>query len=1793
MTAAPSQSNLSPVKRALLEQRLRASAATAVIPRRPAGSGDPPLSFGQERLWFMEQFAPGSAAYSLPFLVRLRGELDHAALTAAVNGIAARHEPLRSRFPAGDDGKPHVVVDAWTPLEVPVVDAEGEAAAERLVTEAIAVPFDLATGPLLRPLLVRIGPADHVLLILIHHIATDGWSMDLVHNEFVAGYDAAVEGRAPALPALPVGYYDYAAWQHGHLSGAALDRDVAHWRAALAGLEPLDLPTDRPRPARQTYSGANRGMGLDAGLTAGLKRLARARGATLSMALLACWQAVLARHSGQRDFAVGTPVAGRPHPEVEGLVGMFVNTLALRARLDGDPTFNELLARTRETSLDAYAHQDIPFERLVTELKVHRDVARPPLFQVLHVVQNYAAPGRPRPGRLTPEPFRVPLPASRFDLELYWAESGDGLGGVLTYNPDLFAAATIDRLAEHLEAFVAAVVADPDRRLSTVEPAPGVCNAPEAVDVPDATLAGLLAAQVHRTPDAPAVTFEGRSWTYAELDTAAGRVAGRLRRLGVGPGSLVAVCAERSHELVAALLGVLKAGAAYVPLDPEYPADRLAFMLTDAAAPVVLTQGHLSAVLPETAAAVVLLESIDDDPAGADATPDDLAYVIYTSGSTGRPKGVGNTHRGIVNRLDWMQRQYGLDATDAVLQKTPASFDVSVWEFFWPLLTGARLVLARPGGHRDAAYLRDLIDTEQITTAHFVPSMLAVFLAEAGEGACPSLRRIICSGEALPPDVAARCLERLPARLWNLYGPTEAAVDVSAFECTPAALDGAARVPIGAPIQNIALYVLDEHLRPAPVGVAGQLYIAGVGLARGYLRRPGLTAERFLPDPFGPPGSRMYATGDRARWRADGTAEFLGRIDGQVKLRGLRIELGEIEAALREQPGVTEAAAVVREDQPGDQRIVAYAAGPADLAAARAALKRRLPDYMVPVAVVAVDALPLSPSGKLDRRALPAPQIVRDESTALVAPRTPAERFLADVWRDLLKLDALGIDDDFFDLGGHSMLATQLVARLRKEFGAGVAVLDVFQHPTIRDLAALVSTPAAERGPRRLVNELTRPVPAQRRTLSFVCVPYGGGSAVVYQPLADALPDGCSLYAVSVPGQDIGLDEPAIPLGELVDRCTAEILASVEGPLVLYGHCAIGSAVAVALARALEAAGRELEAVYVGGIFPFARPSGRVLSRVSRLLARREKLRGNRSYENWLRSMGVEMGEFDAEQANRIVANMRAGSDQAEDYYTELFDRAVTPLKTPIISVAGDRDPTTEWAAERYREWLFLTSSVALVELQEAGHFFLKYRARELATIITTVHRTAEPVHDPGGGWAVTGRADRSAPARPAVQPTMRRFLAVAAGQQVSIIGTALTEFALPLWIYLSTGSLPTFALLAVLGLVPGILIAPVAGALVDRYDRRRVILAGDIAAGCTQAVMLGLAVTGRLGIGAVFGLIVVLSIALAFQRLAYFSAVPQLVPKRYLGHANGVVQLAVGVAQFLVPLLAAGLFAAIGLRGILLIDVVSYAVAVGVLLAVRFPDTMPWHRRESLIAEIVGGWRYSTGKGGFGALLGFFAVLNIFLSPLFLLVSPLVLSFGTLSTVARVSVCAGLGAIVGALVMGFWGGPRHRRVRGMLLCVLVLATACVLTALHPVEAVVAAGAFGMSFGLTVVNGIYTTIVQVKVPQRFHGRVFALNTLLAWSTIPLAWGVVVPFGSRLFEPLLRPDGPLAGTVGAVIGVGPGRGTALMYVVCAAAMGLIVLAAFRIRAIARFDDRVPDALPDDLIGARTARPDTAP
>ncbi|GAA2097029.1 hypothetical protein GCM10009759_26790 [Kitasatospora saccharophila] len=1800
-------------------RRARTAAPVAAVPRRPEGTA-PPLSFAQERLWFMDQFVPDSTAYTVPLVVRLRGPLDPERLSASLERLVARHESLRMRFPAAADGTPTVVVDppGGVRLEVRAVapglaPADREAQLDAWVREETGRPFDLAAGPVVRAALLRADERDHVLVVVQHHIVSDGWSSELFLRGLLAGYRAG--GDVPP-PELPVQYGDFAAWQRERYRGEVRRADLDHWRGRLAGVPPLDLPADRPRPAVPTLRGAGHGLALDAETSRAVLALGAAHGATPYMTLLAAYQALLGRWCGQDDFAVGSTVAGRTLPELEPLVGLFANVLALRADLSGDPGFTGLLADVRERFVADLAHQEMPFEQLVEELALPRDPSRTPVFQTSFTLLNYeraeAGPADDGP-EVGHQPFTTG--ATRFDLELYLRHTDEGLHGYFTYSSDLFEPGTIARLAELFGRLLRQVVRHPELPLSQLDltdPQELRTTLEEwndtALPLEPGTLHGRFEARAAATPDAPCLVVDatGERLSYRQLDERASVLAAHLAAAGVGPGSVVAVCAERSAELVAALLGVLKAGGAYLPLDPDSPAERLSGMLADAAPRALLAQDALRDRLPAELPRGTRLLSLDDAalrrppaerrplrPAG----PDDPAYVIFTSGSTGRPKGVLCSHRGIDNRLDWMQRAYPIGPADAVLQKTPAAFDVSVWELFWPLREGARLVMARPGGHRDGAYLRDAIREHAVTTAHFVPSMLAVFLAEEGVERCTGLRTLVCSGEELPADLARQTLERLPgAGLHNLYGPTEASVDCTAWTCTPADLAGVRRTPIGRPIQNMRVYVLDRHGRPVPAGLPGELHIAGPGVALGYLNRPELTAERFRDDPWGPPGSRMYASGDLARHRPDGTVEYLGRTDQQVKLHGLRIEPGEVEAALRALPGVREAAVAVREDRPGVRRLVAWTVpdgSGADTAPAvlRAGLRRSLPDSMLPSAYVVLDALPVGPTGKLDRRALPSPAPAAPGADR-VEPATDAERVVAGVWSEVLGVPLPGRDDDFFDLGGHSLLGIKVVARLRTALpdAAGLSLMDLFKHPTVRALAALAATPAADRGPARVLHELT-PRQAAEPVLTLLCVPYGGGSAAVYQPLADALPPGHALFALAGTGEEMGRSEGRAAFPELVAAAVAEVREHVRGPVAVYGHCGVGGALAVALALALEADGRAVEAVYTGAIFPFARPRGPV----ARLMTRMERLTGDRRYRDWLTSLGLSLDDVDPATARRLVRDMRADSEQAEEYFTGLLTGGVTPLSAPVISVVGERDDITDYHGERFREWHFVTGTTALVVLAEAGHYFLKYRAAEVSAILTTVHRELPadtppaPAGEPTWHLADVSRAAAAPPATAArarakaPAPGMPRFLAVAAGQLVSMAGTATTEFALPLWLYLSSDSLLQLALLSSLALVPGLLAAPLAGTVADRYSRRAVMLAADTAAGATQAAMLALLLAGALHRPAVYALMTVLSVALTFQRIAWSSAVPQLVPKRFLGHANGLVQAGGGVVQFAVPLLATAALATVGLRGILIADVCSYGVAIAVTAALRFPRTLGWSRRESVGAELRAGFRLALGTPGLRAMLFFFAGTNLLVGPLFIFFQPLVLGFGSLSDVARVSLAGGFGIVLGGTLMAVWGGPSRHRMRGVLGAFLLMAAGCLVTGLRPSTALVGVGVFGMFLGLTVMNTVYATIVQVKVPARFHGRAFAVNALFAWCTMPVGFVLLGPGTAALLQPALEPGGALAPTVGHLIGTGPGRGLGLTYVLFALVLIATGLVLRRLPVFAHFDERVPDARPDDLVG----------
>ena len=1068
-----------------VEAAMRDRQGLSVPPvRRGEAGAEAPLSFAQQRLWFLSQLEPGSTAYNIPAAVRLEGELDVEALGAALREVGRRHEVLRTRF-ENRGGRPVAVVEEGAELRVEEIDLrtllQGERVreAERLVSEEVRRGFDLGEWPLVRVKLLRVGEAEYVLALVMHHIISDGWSVNILVKELSALYGSYVRGEAAGLEPLPVQYADYARWQRDWLQGEALEAALTYWKRQLDGAPfVLELPTDHPRPAVRSNRGAAHPFRLPKEVADGLRRLSRDEGATLFMTLFAAFQLLLQRHTGQDDLLTGTPVAGRNRVEIERLIGFFVNTLVIRTDLSGDPTFNELVARVREVSLEAHAYQDVPFEKLVDELEPERDLSRTPLFQVMFAWQTVPVAGVEVEG-LSLRPVEAGSGTAKFDLTLEMVEAGESVTGVLEYSTDLFEAGTVERMVERFQSLLAEIAAEPRRRLSELsvltEEEHGLLldgwnnTAAEFADSP--LLHALVERQASATPGSTAVEWEDGSLTYQQLDERANHLARHLLALGAERESLVAVYMERGPEMVVALLAILKAGCAYVPVDPSYPRQRVELMLGDSGAQVVLTQGRLAGGL--AAAQGVRVVAVDDEweeiarhsgeSPGLEVEPDQLAYVIYTSGSTGTPKGAMNTHRAITNRLLWMQRQYQLRESDRVLQKTPFSFDVSVWEFFWPLMTGHCLVLAKPDGHRDAAYLVNLIRRRQLSVVHFVPSMLQVFLDEQGVEACESLRLVVCSGEALPEELRRKFRRLLKAELYNLYGPTEAAVEVTYFDC--AEESSTPVVPIGRPVANTRVYVLDERLRPVPMGVAGELFISGVQLARGYLRRAGLTAERFIADPYAQTaGARMYRTGDLCRWLSDGTVEYLGRLDHQVKLRGFRIELGEIEAAALTYMGVREAVAVVREE--GGGHLVAYVVAEhgaeVNQSQLRTHLAEHLPEYMVPGVIVRLDALPLTPSGKVDRRALPEPAAPRSESGGGEL-RTQAEEMVADIWASMLGIERVGIRDNFFELGGHSLLATQVISRVRDAFGVEVGVRALFDAPTPSGLAAHVEAAMRDR----------------------------------------------------------------------------------------------------------------------------------------------------------------------------------------------------------------------------------------------------------------------------------------------------------------------------------------------------------------------------------------------------------------------------------------------------------------------------------------------------------------------------------------------------------------------------------------------------------------------------------------------------------------------------------------------------------------------------------------------------------
>jgi amino acid adenylation domain-containing protein len=1787
-------SRLTPEQRARLGRMVRdgtIEARAGSIPVIDRSSGQLPMSFAQRRLYFLQRLAPDSPAYNVVQAVRAGGQLDVDALRAALAAVVARHEVLRTRCSPGD-AEPVLVLAEETGPTIEVVDLAREGApaslggARDLFARLAERPFDLEAEPPLRATLARLDEDDHALLLVAHHIAADAWSCRLLLRELFRGYAGAVAGGVPGPAPAAIQYADFAAWQSSVLPTERSRAHLAYWRERLAGMPPvLELPLERPRPPVRSDRGAEIHLDLGAEARARLHAAARTVAVTPFAVLLTAFGYVLHRHCATEDVVVGTPVAGRDRVEVEELIGCFINTVVLRLDYSEAPTRRDLVRRVWERTLEDLEHQSLPFEHLVAELNPERDLGIGQLVQVLF--NYYAAPDlRERVPGLEIEPIAVDRARAKFDLTCEVVDSADSIRVTLSYARELLEPEQVARLGEHLLAVLDALLTDldaPAATLPAVPPgdtarrpaAPGAATSPVRGDV---HALGRFEAQARAHPHRTAVRCPGGAIGYRDLDRRANRLAWYLRDRSLGPHR-VALLFERSIDSVVAMLAALKAGLAYVPLDPVMPAGHVADVLRASGAELLLTHAavdgsEVAAVAPASVD-VVRMEDIGPDLArcaavspGRRAGADEAMYVLFTSGSTGRPKGVVVEHRHFTRYLTSVLHRLAVPQGLSFAIVSTFAADLGLTNIFGALTTGGTLHVlpyewaADPD--RFAAYFR----RHRIDFMKLVPSHLQA-VAEAGLlGDVVPARYLVLAGEACSWDLVEAVRSARPAcAIWNHYGPTETTVSVLAYEVPPEPPSPrGATVPLGFPLDHVRAHVVDRHLRPVPMGAAGELLIAGDSVARGYLAPDDASGARFVRDPFSAdPDARAYRSGDRVRVRSDGTVEFLGRLDRQVKIRGYRVEPAHVEAVLRRHPAVADVTVAVRDDRDGRQTLVAYymrdpgAGDGSDAPALGEFARTAMPPYMAPAAYVELDRMPLTPNGKIDWRALPEPDPRTPRDRPLAPPRDARDARVADIWREVLGLDQVGIDDDFFESGGDSFSAM----RVARAIGDGVRVVSIFQHPTIRRLVDSLGQRDQRGG--CLCRLPGRADAAAAVTATVVAVPFGGGTAAAYGELARALPAGFPLFALELPGHDAGDPDPALePFETIASRCVEEIRRTVAGPVVVYGHC-VGAALAFDIARRLEADGAEVVGVVAGGAFPAPRLPGRLFDLWARLMPS-DRWRSDRLYRELLRSMG---GLTDALPSFSLRA-VRHDARESEELYSRLCHDRTHRRTLHALTVVGERDRITEFHQERYREWNILCADTALAVIPDAGHYFLKHQAEQLAGAIVrwTEGRLApEPV---------------AAEASAAVPDTnLGGFALVTLGQLVSLVGSRALAFALGIWVYLQTGSATQFSLILVTALLPGLLALPFAGAAADRWDRRLLMIAGELANAAGAGLCLVTFATGSLQLWHIYVAASLASIGASFQQPAYLAAVAQLVPKQYLARTNGILQTVVALSQVAGPLLGGALIVLAGPGGAMLVALVTVLVALLTLSVVRFPDLLFRTREETIWREIGGGLRYIARRGPLVAMIVFFLGYNLLLGFALALIPPMVLAFGSPATLSLATMIGAVGGVAGGVAMALWGGFA-RRATGMVGFVALTGVGMAVAAAWPAPALPMLGIAAIMASVALINGHWQTMIQVKVGMELQGRILATNRMIANLTEPLGYVGAGWLADRLFEPAMAGGGWLRQALGGLLGPGHGRGMALMIAVLGVAQVALAVTGLRWRTLRRMEDALPDAIPGAVV-----------
>ena len=1720
----------------LAARRAKAAGRRAAAPERRhrRAVGDRvPLHPPQRRLWFLAGYDPGSAAYNVALELELDEAVDAARLATALRGLVERHDVLRQVVRTDDAGEPYAELVAVPDDLLTVLDGDHDEVDAELRRRARA-PFDLAAGPALRCLLVRAPGRSPVLQLVVHHVATDAWSEQVLVRDLEALY------AGERLPE-PVQYADVAG-----LGLDAADDDVRWWAARLdPPPAPLTIPTDRPRPPVAPVAGAEVPVRLDA---AAVAAAARRAGTTPAAVLLAATRTLLHRALGVDDVTVGLPESGRLDPAQDDVVGCFVNTLAVRGRA-GEA---DELGRAADDLRDAMLHRAAPFDRVVEQVGPERDLSTTPLFQVLLNVHAGDLPSTG--GGLVRARRHRTTGTAKFDLTLTVDAGQDE--ALLSYRTDLLDEQTALGWADWFAAAVRSVTDGSDLRLGEDPLLDGGAPTPLA-----GTLLDQVEAAAAARPAGTAVVAPDGDLRYADLWERSGALARHLVASGAA-GRPVAVYVDRSADLVVGALACWRARSAYLPLDPAYPPERVAAGMSSAGCDHLLT--HRALAQDVTAGTVLLL----DDPAVYASAPDadlaarptgsDLAYVISTSGSTGAPKAVAVTHDGVVDYLGGALPRLGLDLASGpsfALASTPAA-DLGMTCLLGALVTGGTLHLLDRSEASDPVRFARRVRTHAIDVVKLVPSHLEMLAAHGDLAAVLPERLLVLAGEAIPWTLVDAVLAARPdLAVHASYGPSETTVAVSWCDTATVPADQrVGTVPLGTPYPGVRLSVLDPQGRPLPRGLVGELAVGGPSVGPGYLGTAPETSgfvERH--------GERWYRTGDVVRVSHDGRIDVHGRADDQVKVRGHRIELDDVTAACTAVPGA-QAAVVLPVGTAHRRRLVAWvlrAPGAALTGSdVRAGLRDRLPDYMIPSDVVVLDELPLAASGKVDRAALPAPEQVAAQRVPLSGA---TQERVADVWQQVLGVRPTSADDDFFALGGDSFGAVRAVTAI----GGGLAVVDLFRHPTVAELAALLdhrAQSALETEPtdwplgRPLLQQLSGPGPVRAPALTLVCLPYGGGAAIAYQPLASALPTEWDVLAAELPGHDpVHPDESLRPMDEVLDQLADEVLARTDGPVAVYGHC-LGGATAAALALRLEARDVPVAGVVVGASLPATRLPGR-LSRAVARFAPTDRWTPDRTYREVLGVMGGldDPDGADAGDAARNEAMLRAlrhDARQAEELFAAALEDGSPTLAAPLLVVMGEKDRTTELYEERYAEWAAFADHVELATVPRAGHYFLKHQPDQLA----------DEVRRALGRW---GRGARPAPASAPHRGRrdLRVFGAVAAAQTLSLVGTGLSGFGLAVFVLQETGKVGLYALVTMLALLPAIFLAPLGGALADRVDRRVLMLLADGAAGLSTLVLAALWWTDRLELWHVYAAVTIGSAATAFHRPAWMAAISQLVPKPYLVQANAVALLGTGLGTLLAPLAGGALLTGIGLGGLLGVDAVTFVLGAVVLLVVRFPDRLFKRQEETFRRALTGGWRFVVRRPPMVAMTVFFVVTNLLLAVPLVLAAPVALSIGTAALLGLVTAAGGLGAAVGSVTMTVWGGTR-RRVVGMVGFTAGLGAGGVLMGVAG-GWWLGAGLFVLWFSLTVLNAHWLALIQRKVGWELQGRVIAANQMLATAAMPV--------GFLLCAPLVA----LAGSVG-WFGDGPAHAERLVLVAVGLALVVWTVVGLRWPALRDLEVLLPDA-----------------